>query len=369
MRVFKLSKSVIVCTLVIISFLRLTVTVLGAEQESKKLELVRTYQSEEEYRSANTKLLDEKKQIVDDGEFIKFMNPETREIRKQFQKEKVKPLSEEEKQQLRHQKSIIRERLMYIIVGDHNYLMQIEYLQRFHHIEEFEYTEYPDIEITNRVLYNANGDKVANLPMDSDSLHIEASPTSQYFFTYGLDEEGGQHGLYFYSSNGTLLKKLDMDGMGKITYSQNGEFVVIFSLNDPFIWVFTKTGEVVFQGKYTDFIQDPFGTLYNLFISEDGGYLLFQTRDAIHLCTINGDMLWEKKSVYLAACHFMSSQEIIIAKTSPRIVDGSQQYTVQVLSLENGEVIDEVEDVSDDMVVNERIFLKKEGKYYEYQIH
>ena len=179
--------------------------------------------------------------------------------------------------------------------------------------------------------------------------------------------------LWFYSTDGTLLKKHEITPVNTTKYSQNGEFVVAFGgLDNPLFYVFTKTGDIFYQGKYTDIIQDEEGTmLYGVFVSEHGDMMLLQTWREIQLWLTNGSILWKKSSFRADDCFFISQKNLIIATIYTGFLQDSNlvdSYTMQVLSLETGNVLDEIKEISKITVIDEHIFVTKDGKYYEYQI-
>ena len=57
--------------------------------EYQTLDLVRTYTSEAEFQAANAKMLREKQPIVDDGESITFLDPETGQVLTRMKKEQA----------------------------------------------------------------------------------------------------------------------------------------------------------------------------------------------------------------------------------------------------------------------------------------
>lgn len=159
---------------------------MGAEQRLKTLELVRTYHSEAEFQTANAKLLRANKPIVDDGESIKFFDPETGQLLKQMKKEKTREsiaFTEAERAKLTNSSNtepVVKHAMSYYIPKQGpSYLLVSEYEIKTYHLDG---EGGPNYHIKNITLYNSRGERIMDMP--SYTNLITSSPNKESFVAY-----------------------------------------------------------------------------------------------------------------------------------------------------------------------------------------
>lgn len=371
MHVTKIKKSVAGCLLVIISVLLLAVSVLGAEQELKMLEFVRTYHSEKEYQRTNAKMLRAKKPIVDDGESIKFFDPETGQILKQIKKENTRDdmkLADAERTQLANMKSVKKTFQEYYIP---------ERGSQYLHVREYEMTLEPggegDVEqqLIKSTLYNDRGEKIADLPLDSRFIYLSLDKSN--FVMIGKS-------LYFYSIKMELLQKRENNpAVSEAKYSSNGQYIAMYDiLVGKYFRIFTKGGELIFEGNYKDYTEKNVN-LYGVFVSDDGNYILLSTSKKAILLNSNGKKLWEvaypsgSPHTYITSAFFNIDKGVLyMSSIVPDHLYENRNRAPDYLiaaTLKEGKVVDEITHIVYYTMTNNVLYLKKRGGgYYEYNV-
>ena len=328
--------------------------------EYQTLELVRTYASEDEVRAAYPDLFPEVETMTQDDEWISLPNG------KKLKTFETEPLTDHEKERVQNfdeANPVIKNGVMRRLSIDYTFLLEAKVSVK---MRDQGYRHEGDIETKTLTLYNAGGELITQLP--PEALSIETSPTRQYFVAYDYGEYGVVP-LYFYQSDGTLLQQQMGIEHARIRYSQNGEFVVLYSNMERIFKVFTKTGNVVYQGDYTKLINDVNPSLFGVFASEQGKFMLLCTDRLIHLYTIQGGFLWMNPfpGFDVADCWFFSQQGKIALKTITSRT-GDDFYNLQIHSLDTGDILDEIVGIAEMIGVNNHLIYKKGGQYYEYQV-
>jgi hypothetical protein len=372
MQVFKLRKSAIVCMLVMASSLSTTAT--GAEQEFKTLELIRTYSSKEEFQKANTKLLRSKTPIVENEEVIRFIDPETGQILKQLKKDtqfeqiqftnaEIRKLSDSS-----HPASVTKQCTGYYLPPETpSFLLVFDYEMTFPPTDEASVKEI----IRKTTVYNRRGEVVMDLPSDVNML--TPSPTQEYFIAYyeGMPSVGGEF-LYFYHADGTMIAKRTFYGSPRITYSSTGQFAAIHDHWGKQFSIFTKQGEVVFEGNYQDYAGKN-STLEDVFVSDDGNYILLSISNKAILLNRSGNKLWEI-SVLLSPIenvHFqLDENQIFMFRMSPNILyHDNDPRGFMIVTIDTGEALNEMIDIVYYSIFTNILYIKqRQGDYYEYKI-
>ena len=167
--------------------------------EYQTLDLVRTYTSEAEFQAANAKMLREKQPIVDDGESITFLDPETGQVLTRMKKEQaideIFKFTDVEKILLaapENQTAVIKQYAIYAIAQEsHAFLMiykcEAAFLSRTQ--------EVASDQCSNAAIYNHHGDKIGDLPSDTNG--IVSSPKGDHFLAYLDDLNTPGEYLYF----------------------------------------------------------------------------------------------------------------------------------------------------------------------------
>ncbi|GAK49350.1 hypothetical protein U14_00572 [Candidatus Moduliflexus flocculans] len=188
--------------------------------EYQTLELVRTYTSEAKVQATYPELFPQVETITQDDESIHLTSGKTL---KAFETD---PLTDQEKYRTKNfdeANPVIKHGVMRRLSNDRTFLLEAEVSVK---MRESGYRQEGDIETNTLKLYNARGEFITQLP--PEALSIEASPNRQYFVAYDYSEHEAVP-LYFYQSDGSLLQQQIGMKYARTRYSQNGEFVVLYS--------------------------------------------------------------------------------------------------------------------------------------------
>lgn len=251
--------------------------------------------------------------IVDTDDRIQFIDPITGEIAHHISKERSRLATTHEQQtwQYDYLPDVMEHGMWYQITEDGKWLLQTEYLVDARERPE---TEQPIFDIKRQPLYDEQGKQVAVLPFVTE--FVLTSPTGQHFVAYRLRgyESPEIAFIGFFSRDGTLLNTFEAVGMYlRMAFSQNGEFVVLS--NTTLLTIFTKTGQLVYHRDDTrPMIHETWWAFYNIFVSEDGQFLLFQGEKNLYLYTQEEELLWQKPSEFTDECYFMTHKKLLFAR-------------------------------------------------------
>lgn len=363
MQVTKMKKFVAGCLLVMTSVLLIAESIMGAEQEFKTLELVRTYQSEEEVRATYPDLFPAQT-IKDEGDVINFYDPGTKRILKQLRKEQPEVLREEK----RGKYTVVWEKHdEYQISNDGTFMLATEFAIGHNKETDGDFGGGRIPKPQKRVLYNAHGQEIVQLPLEVNIIRF--SPDKQYFVAYGEDEEPSEY-LYLYSIDGALLAKEHMSGYLVAKYTQDGEFFSVFDSFGKKFSIFSQTGKLLYENDYTNLKKHTI--LYGIFVSDDGTSFLMHTSGTISLFSMKSELLWEVPSSRVIGCRFNSKQHVIQIISVNESVSASERkdiYQLEIRSLNSGKLLDKLEGVIEVRFIKNGgiIILGMEG-YYEYSI-
>ncbi len=374
MRITKMEKSVAGCLFVITSFLLLTVSVLGTEQELKTLKLMKTYQSESEFQNVNASILRAKRPIMIDEESIEFIDSETGQVLKKLKKETQFDqiqITETERIKLSHPsrpETIIKECTGYYLPPQApSFLLVLKYKITIPPSDESS----PSEKIQKATIYDHRGEQVMILPSDANTL--APSPDQKYFILYYEGMESVGEYLYFYRADGTLITKQKFTHASlKINFSTTGEFIAIHSHWGKQFFIFTKQGEIIFEGNYQDY-SGKNSTLEDVFVSDDGNYILLSISNKAILLNGQGDKLWEIQlpvspieNVYF---HLAKNYLLMFRMAPDTIYNDDDSRGLRVVSVDTGEILDEIADITYYTIANNILYVKQqEGSYYEYKI-
>lgn len=364
MYITKMKKSVAGCLLVITSFLLIAEPVLGAAQEFKTLELVRTYQSKEAVHSAYPEQFPLVEKISQNGDSFRLATPQKERL-KTFE---IESLTETERQTLQTSNKaepVIKTGTMRWLSNDRTMLLEADVTVN---VRESGQLQEGDVNTKTLTLYNARGEVITQLAPVVSS--IEVSPTRQNFvaYTYNVYDMISDI-LYFYDMNGTLLNEQKIIEEPRITYSQNGEFVQVYSDSDHNFAIFTKNGDPIYQGNYVRLIPNVRSALWNVHTSEQAEYMLLGVDLNIYLYTRGEKFLWKNATsgFDVADCLFFSKHEKIALQIATGGA-GDDRYNLQIHSLTTGEMLDKISGIAEIRDLNGHLLIKKEGSFYEYQL-
>ena len=335
--------------------------------EYQTLELVRTYASDEEFRAANEKMLREKHPIVDDGTFIKFIDPETGNVLKQIKKEQtfeemMANLTETERQQMAdpvNPQTFVKRFNNYFIPSSYEsepYLQVVEYKTAIsEHVEGEGYDK-----LLSSTIYNRQGERVIDLPLDVDRITL--APNQHDFVAHTVDPVTPGEVLYFYTDNGKTVKKVPFPhGYLDIHYSADSEYLAL--LNGQNFYIFTKYGELVLSANFHEATEDYSG-LERLFVSNNATYILLTTSKHTVLLNREGIRQWKiphPSGTMVYGAFFDIPRGRVYLRSS-------DSDWMRVISLSDGMVIEELTGISFSLLVDQTFYLKKEGRYEEYRI-
>jgi len=362
MQVTKIKKSVAGCLLIITNLLLLAVSVLGAEQEFKTLELVRTYQSKENVRATYSELFP--KQVIENTEkSIDFRDPGTGQLVKQLNKKEPEVLREE-----KHGKytTVMEKTYDYTISTHQSLVMYTEYEGGY--VKETEANPpslYPQPQ--KRILYNRKGEVITELPPMLN--YLEDSPDHNYFVaTY--DGEGKADFIYFYDMKGNLLKKQEMNAHIGLKYSSDSKYVKVEKYDPSLafgeVYLFTKIGDFITKYDYGTALHDY---LFDFHVSDNADLLLFSMFNNAYLISNDGRILWKKPYFQIMDCRFHTEKNYLIfySMLDDKPMNESRK-SITTVSLIDGELLDTIEDVELGQFTQNGFIIKKEGTYYEYTI-
>ena len=339
------------------------------------LELVRTYASEEEFQAANAKMLREKHPIVDDGEFITFLDPETGNVLKQIKKEQtfeemMANLTETERQQMadpENTKTLIKTFQEYLIpsYGSSPYLQIREYETVISEHQEGESNQ----KLIKSTVYNRQGEAILNLPLDVNAIAL--APNEEHLIGYSTSLVNPGESLYFYDIQGKLLQKQPFPSiLLNINFSSNGECIAIHSEMEDGFYIFTKRGEVIFKGSYLNYVKEH-AALEGVFVSDDGNSILLNTSNRIFLLDRNGIERWNAPiptGNRIHSASFDLDNQILYISTNYLDLLYTSSGWLRILKLDDGNLVGEMNNLFYYSIGNNTLYINQGGRYEEFLI-
>lgn len=355
----------------------LPVVAAGPEQELRTLKLVNAYQSEAEFQAANAKILRAKRPIVDEGGYIKFLDPDTGNVLKQIKNEKnletILHLTAEEQAKLTGQpdkKGILKTYIGYYFPHRHApFLLETETEVLLTLNQEGERRE----KQLRASVYNARGDKLVDLPQDVNVIAGDSS--GQAFVAYYDDALVNGEILYFYDANGRLLKTQTLQYMFPVlAYSQGGMYVTLWSQLGNVFYIFSNKGDLILKGDSLDYAQNT--KVEGVFISDDGNYILLSTTRQIFLLDHTGKKLWDVVlpppfRVYSTYFDLQRGQIYISSLMADTLYDASRgrQHVLKIMNVRDGQLLHEISNIVYYTITHDKLSIKfREGNYNEYAI-
>jgi hypothetical protein len=223
------------------------------------------------------------------------------------------------------------------------------------------------ISVTNKSIQILNqGDikrevKKSGIPSNLNSIVF--SPNDEYFVAFE-EAENETDFIYFFRSDGTMLSKQMVKIYPNVKFSKNSEHVLVFNNYGREIFLFTKTGLLVFSGDYIDLINDKSKILYNVLVSDDGNDFLINAGDDAHLLNIKNRSVKYKIPVgRVVDGVFDTDKNKIAIKT---ISEQSNAVDLKILSRANGKLLDKIEKTSRVEFVLNGVVVFKDSSVIEY---
>ena len=351
--------------------LTLPVGATDPAQPLTTLELVRTYPSEDAFRAAHPMLEVQQHPIQIEEDVIRFLDPDTGTPISTMQKQEHRIVYTDAEKALLADEStdepVIKSgRSYYIPPKSPKFLIEIEYDVIRDNLSGLDGAEgEPEYQEKRIVLYNHRSEKVTDLPLDVNI--IVASPDNRYFVGYydGPDKVGQY--LYFYTADGKLLKKQERThSYSDIRYSAHGKRVAFYSLVGKYFYIYTKEGDLQFSANYQDYVGKK-SVFYGVFVT-DNGYMLLYTSGLAFLLDPEGTKLWELPSDWALSCHFnLKADRILVATMVPNLLY-EQARQIGIISFSQGQLLDEIHNVTYYTIMNGNLYIKIGETYYEYAI-
>ena len=331
--------------------------------EYQTLELVRTYASEAEVQAVYPDLFPEFETMTQDDEWISLPNG------KKLKTFETEPLTDQEKERVQNfdeANPVVKNGVMRRSSRDRTFLLEADVSVIMH---ELGYLREGDITTKKVTLYNANGEIVTELPLEAGEIVV--SPPTRDFVAYNWAEFGGPPSIYFYSREGTLLQRQEIFEQAQVRFSQNGEFVQVFRDGTPIFYIFTRTGNLVYRGNSRETFpgMGSLDGIDGVFASEKADRMLLTTDLLMYLYTTQGKLLWTtpKRGYFVAECLFFSGQEKFVLQVSTSRA-GDDRFDLRIHALTTGGLLEIMTGVAEIREVNGHLVIKKEGKFYEYQL-
>ncbi len=361
------------------ALLAVSIVEAAQKQEYQTLTLVREYASKDAFQADNAALLRERRPIVDAGEVIQFLDPETGHVMKQITKGPGVhdiALTDTERRQIADpatRTALTRRCLDYMLPhqGSQAFLLESEHELTFHPPDET--GEYDDTRLRTTV-YNQRGEPLLELPPETNL--IVGSPDGSHFVAYLDDRFTPGEQLYFYQGTGALMKQYPLRySMLNISYSSNSQYLALYSLVGKHFYIFTRQGELVFQGNYQDY-ADKNVVLYGAFVSDDGNYILLSTSRKAILLNRHGIKQWEilvPPTPHIRSTYFELHRKLVSISTlvPNKIYDASsgRRDILKIVTLEDGKILDEISNLMYYAIEDGVLQIKQRGgSYYEYRI-
>ena len=344
------------------------------------LELVRTYPSEDALRAAHPELFPDSnprpETIIKQEQAIQFIDPETGEVIAQLPRTQDETWTDEawtpeEKARVSNSENeipVVTTSTGYEIYGDlllvTDYEREVYYIDK--RIDRWYYTE----RTLRNVLYNNRGEQLAELAPEIDYLAV--APDSQTFMAFDSEEDGFSSGIYFYDRHGTLLRFYARGIYPWYQYSPNGQYIRFMNELGNDFYIFTTAGDMVLEGDFTEYAGIRNGILHNLFVSDNGEYVLLSVSQVAVLLDRQGQELWQIPARATLKCHIRPSDNLVLLQAhdpeKKRSSLPEDPFVFKAVALDSGRVLDELNNVSDVLFTQDSIYINIGGQYHEYTI-
>ncbi len=344
---------------------------LAFAQDFQTLTLINVYGSKEAYEAAYPEFFVQvapPETIVKTGQYFNFFDPQTGQLLNQIP---AKPRIELTQEELESETEIYTKGYEYQIIAN-RFLVTTEhdfvYLKSVEEIHRFDLGE-PQ----RQLLYNAHGEKIANLPLGVSCFVL--LPSQQYLLAYSCVDYDTFEYLYFYHQDGRLVAQYPISYYPMIRYSSNGKYVGIYDgMHANRFYIFTNSGHLIFSGETDTYTQDQLW-LNNFCIADDASYTFLTTDKTRVLIDRQGVLQWKMSSIRMDEGYFNISSNVLfvyladIEKKAEWYSGAQDIHVLQALSLHDGRLIEEVKDISECRFVGSRIHLKRGHVYYEYAMN
>ncbi len=219
----------------------------------------------------------------------------------------------------------------------------------------------------NSRIIRSKGDAKYNIPQEVNFI-IEA-PDGNYAIGF-FEGEGPSNSIYFLYPTGDT-KEIDITAYPKLSFSQNGSYVVIFNGFGRQIWILDSYGNMLQQYDYIhDLTGNPNYPLNNVFISEDASKILLQSNQ-LYLMTLEGDLIWKKPSSRVMNALFFEQKQLVLttAIDKDNHSRGKSRFNLSVLRMNDGLNVESIKNLPIIKFHQGGILIQNENdKYYELEV-
>ncbi len=199
------------------------------------------------------------------------------------------------------------------------------------------------------------------------------SPDKRTFVAYEERESETPY-LYFFSREGKLLNKINVNIYSNVKYTQNGQFVAVYNSFGNRFFIFTANGEEIVSGNYIDLIQNKTSPIHSLLVSEDASHFIVATHSEMYLFRRNKSLVWKTAwkgpDTFILDTYFFSSQNYFaLITTSKSNAANNYRLDLKLVSLQHGHVVDSIQDSPQIQFVGPNILLKKNNQFHEYKVY
>jgi len=213
----------------------------------------------------------------------------------------------------------------------------------------------------NKISYLNN--KFATNKFNSFNFNTIINSYNQKAFVLFNEDEFETKEIHFGNSLGEIIKSQNIGIYPKVRFSHNGKLIEIINQFGNEIFLFNVKGELIFKGDYQKLIKNKNEILLNVRANSNGDKFIIETNKSIYLIE-NNHLKWKVP--------INNVMDFLINDTSNKVVlinkNKNSKFNIRFLSLENGHLIDVLENLKSIVFRNENIIIEENKIYYEYSI-
>lgn len=205
--------------------------------------------------------------------------------------------------------------------------------------------------------------KFATNKFNSFNFNTIINSYNQKVFVLFNENEFETKEIHFGNSLGEIIKSQNISIYPKVRFSHNGKLIEIINQFGNEIYLFNVKGELIFKGDYQKLIKNKNEILLNVRANANGDKFIIETNKSIYLI-VNNHLKWKTpiNNVMDFLISDISNKVVLINKNK------NSKFDIRFLSLENGHLIDVLENLKSVSFRNENIIIEKNKSYYEYSI-